>query len=173
MGAQTLLAAFAVVISIAALAVSSALSWRQLRSMRSANHVPVAIEMLTRAYGNPEFQRAELDMLARLPTLDPKAGFSGLPESLLTTSLQVIAFYDSMGILVAFGCVDEVLVLSSINFRIRRVWRTLEPFVLAERRLRQGLYLDFLEDLAARAEQSDPQRLHERLGLRSMRPSRA
>ena len=92
MAAQTMLAALAVAISLAALAVSSIISWRQLRSMRSANHVPVAIELLTRDYGRPEFQRNERRMLEELPTIDPRVGVLGLPEPLISATLQVIAF---------------------------------------------------------------------------------
>ncbi|MEU8820116.1 hypothetical protein [Actinoplanes sp. NPDC048796] len=168
MEAQNLLAGLAVAISLAALAVSSIISWRQLRSMRSANHVPVAIELLTRDYGRPEFQRNERYMLAELPRTDPSGGVSGLPDPLLSATLQVIAFYDSMGILVAFGSVEERLILASINFRIRRIWMVMEPFVRSERQLRQGPYLDFLEDLAFRAHRYDPQQLHNALRLHEM-----
>ncbi|MFI7543950.1 hypothetical protein [Actinoplanes sp. NPDC049599] len=165
---QIMLSAGAVVISLAALAVSSVMSWRQLKSMRSANHLPVAIELLTRDYGRPEFQRTERRILAELPAADPAGGVSGLPEPLHSSAIQVINFYDSMGILVSFGCVEEELVLASINHRIRRIWRTLEPFIRAERARRGGLYLDFLEDLAVRAHRRDPGDLHDQLGLREM-----
>jgi hypothetical protein len=165
---QTLLSAGAVVISLAALTVSSVVSWRQLKSMRGANHLPVAIELLTRDYGKPEFQRNERTMLAELPAAEPAAGVSGLPEPLLSSALQVINFYDSIGILVSFGWIDEELVLATINHRIRRIWQVLEPFIRAERAVRGGPYLDFLEDLAARAQRRDPQSLHDELGLREM-----
>jgi hypothetical protein len=168
MASQNVLAWLAVAISVAALAVTWVISARQLRSMRSANHLPVAIELLIRDYGRPDFQQSERRMLRELPDMDPADGISGLPEDLLSEALRVIAFYDSMGIVVAFGCVEETLILASINFRIRRIWRILEPFIRAERDKRQGPFLDFLEDLAARAHATDPQRLHERLGLREM-----
>lgn len=168
MEAQTVLAVVAVVVSLVALLLSSAISWRQLRSMQNANHLPVAIELLTRDYGRPEFQQNERAMLEQLSSIDPAVAFSQLPEPLMSKSLQVIAFYDSMGILVSFGCIDEDLVLTTINYRIRQVWKALEPFVRAERELRQGPYLDFLEDLAARAHRADPFNLAQRRGLQVM-----
>jgi len=128
----------------------------------------VAIELLTRDYGRPDFQRNEQSMMEALPATDPAGGISGLPEPLLSGSLQVIAFYDSIGILVAFGCIDEELVLTAINYRIRRIWQGLEPFIRAEREFRGGLYLDFLEDLAVRAHRTDPRQLAGRLGLQEM-----
>jgi hypothetical protein len=166
--ASLLLTVLALVVSLVALAISSIISWRQLRSMKSANHLPVAIELLTRDYGKPEFQRQERTMMEQLPSIVPAIPISALPEALYIDTLQVINFYDSMGILVAFGSVDENLVLATINYRIRRIWQTLEPFVRAERELRQGPFLDFLEDLAARANAVDPQQLHDRLRLRQM-----
>lgn len=160
-----MLAVVAVMISMAALTISSVISSRQLRSMRNANHLPVAIELLTRDYGRPDFQRSERAMLEQLASIDPSAGISGLPEPLLSKSLQVINFYDSIGILVSFGCVDEELVLTTINYRIRRIWESLEPFIRAERDLQQRPYLDFLEDLAARAHRADSLKLTRRRGL--------
>ena len=95
MEAQTVLAVVAVVVSLVALLLSSAISWRQLRSMQNANHLPVAIELLTRDYGRPEFQQNERAMLEQLSSIDPAVAFSQLPEPLMSKSLQVIAFYDS------------------------------------------------------------------------------
>ncbi len=168
MEAQTLLAVVAVLVSLAAFSLSTLISWRQLRSMQSANHLPVAIELLIHDYGRPDFQQNERAMLDELSSIDPAVGVSQLPEPLLSKSLQVIAFYDSMGVLVSFGCIEEELVLTTINYRIRRMWRVLEPFVRAERERRQGPYLDYLEDLAVRAHRVDPRRLAQRRGLRSM-----
>ena len=168
MEAQTLLAVVAVAVSLAALSTSSMISWRQLRSMQNANHVPVAIELLIRDYGRPEFQQSERTMLEQLSSIDPSIGIHRLPEPLLSKSLQVIAFYDSIGIMVSFGCIEEELVVSTINYRIRQIWKVLEPFVRAERELRQGPYLDFLEDLAVRAHRADPLKLGQRRGLQGM-----
>lgn len=171
MSAELLLAVVALVVSVAALAVSSLLSWRQLTSMRHANHLPVTIELLTRDFMDESFQASERLALTGLPAADPDAGFSGLPEPLRSAAFRTAWFYDSIGILVAFGFVDERLVVATINYRIRQVWRAVAPYARVERDLRGAPFLDFLEDLAARAFAKDPNRLHHSLGLHRVDPA--
>lgn len=129
MSAELLLAVVALVVSVAALAVSSLLSWRQLTSMRHTNHLPVTVELLTRDFMDESFQASERLALTGLPAADPDAGFSGLPEPLRSAVARV------------------------------------------ERDLRGAPFLDFLEDLAARAFAKDPNRLHHSLGLRRVGPA--
>jgi hypothetical protein len=58
--------AIAIIISVLALVASGLLSVRQLRSMRHANSVPVAIEMLTREFSKEDFQDKESLVLEQL-----------------------------------------------------------------------------------------------------------
>jgi hypothetical protein len=133
----------------------------------------VAIELITRDMGLDEFWAKERLLARRLVDLDPDVPISQLPEPLRGTAYAVASFYDSMGILVAFGCIDEKLVVATTNYRTRRVWQVLEPHIRAERTARGSLFMDFSEDLACRAHANDPQRLHDELGLRSMPDLRA
>lgn len=171
---QTVIALAALVVSLLALGLSSCLSFLHLRSLRNANHVPVAIELLTRDFGREDFQAKEQAVLAGLKLIDKDTPLSQLPQPLRGAAYTVSSFYDSMGIMVAFGCIDELLVISTINFRIRRIWAALEPHIQAERVDRQSPFLDFLEDLACRVTANDPTTVHRALNLRSMparRPS--
>lgn len=168
MNVEVVVATAALTVSIAALGASSMLSWRQLRSLRTANHLPVAIELLTRDMGKERFQAQERYLIETLAEVEPGTAVSHLPERLRDAAYTVSSFYDSMGILVAYGCVEERLVLSTINFRIRRIWGAMEAHIHAERRLRGALYLDYLEDLAYRANHADPAVLRDQLGLHRM-----
>jgi hypothetical protein len=158
----------AIAISLLALVISGVLSARQLRSMKHANSVPVAIEMLTREFDRDDFQRKESLVLHELPDHDISLGVSGLPEPLRSAVFSVSFFYDSMAIMVAFGFVGQDLVLSTINYRIRRIWYVMEGHILGERALRDAPFLNFLEDLAYRAHAYDPRDSHKRLRLHSM-----
>jgi hypothetical protein len=135
--------------------------------MRNANHVPVAIELLTRDHGRPEFQKRERAVIEGLRE-NPGVAFSTLPGELRSDAYAVATFYDSMAILVSFGYVDERMVLSTINYRIRHIWLALEEAIILERRARQAPFFDFLEDLAVRAFATDPNVMHESIGLREM-----
>ncbi|WP_203794592.1 DUF4760 domain-containing protein [Actinoplanes derwentensis] len=137
--------------------------------MQTANHVPFAIEMLTRDFGHREFQRLERLTLDQLPQHDPNGGVSGLPEPLQSQCRQVINFYDSIGIMVCDGAIREELVLATINYRLRRIWNIAGPFIRAEREHhRKGPFLDFLEHITARAHDTDPSEIAHRLGLHKM-----
>jgi hypothetical protein len=155
-------------VSLLALSLSSYLSVLHLKSLRSANHLPVAIELLTRDLGREEFQSKEHAVLIGLQSIDRDTPLSQLPQPLRGAAYNVSSFYDSMGIMVAFGCIDELLVVSTINYRVRRMWTALEPHIRAERLVRQSPFLDFLEDLACRVTSRDPNAVHTALGLRSM-----
>ncbi|MEU4424007.1 hypothetical protein AB0F81_25535 [Actinoplanes sp. NPDC024001] len=136
--------------------------------MRSANHLPVAIELITRDMGLAEFWNQEQLLVSGLADVSPDTPVSELPDPLRSAAYSIASCYDSMGILVAFGCIEERLVVATTNFRIRRMWRALEPHIHAEREARQGLFMDFFEDLACRANAHDPMALHHELRLRSM-----
>lgn len=168
MTVQTAVALSALLVSLLALGFSSYLSVLHLKSLRSANHVPVAIELLTRDLGREEFQAKEQAVLAGLRSVDRDTPLSQLPQPLRGAAYNVSSFYDSMGIMVAFGCIDELLVVSTVNYRVRRIWAALEPHIRAERLVRQSQFLDFLEDLACRVTSRDPNAVHVALALRSM-----
>jgi hypothetical protein len=168
MTVQTAVAVAALLVSLLALGLSSYLSVLQVRSLRSANHLPVAIELLTRDLGKEDFQTKEQAVLSGLKAVDPETPLSQLPQPLRGAAYNVSSFYDSMGIMVAFGCIDELLVVSTINYRVRRIWEAMASHIRAERLVRQSPFLDFLEDLACRVTAHDPDTVHADLELRSM-----
>jgi hypothetical protein len=168
MDANLLIALGALAVSVSSLAVSGLISSRQLRSMQGANHVSVAIELLTRDYGRPEFQEMERRVTQDLPGTDKDSSFFELPEPLRSDAYTVATFYDSMAILVYFGFIDEKLVVSTINYRLRQIWSTLEGPIRIERTRRDAPFFDFLEDLCVRVSANDPSTIHRQLKLKEM-----
>jgi hypothetical protein len=159
---------FALSVSVIALGLSVFFSSQQIRNMRASNSVPVAIDLLTKEWMQDEFQQREIMVVNEIGQHDPAIGFSGLPQHLGAAAYNVALLYDSLGIFVAFGFIDETLVLSTRNYRIRRIWAVLEPHILGERELRGATFLDFLEDLAYRAHQHSPEEHARRLDLHTM-----
>jgi hypothetical protein len=69
--------------------------------------------------------------------------------------LNVVDFFDNIGVYVVLGIVREDLILLPASQLIRILWRTLSPTIAIMRRQRgASLYINF-EYLAARAEQWD------------------
>ena len=156
-------------VSVLALVVSALIAMRQVRFMRHANNVPVAVEMLSREFRSVDFQRREAYVLTRLrEEHDPVLGFGQLPEPARTDVFQVAYFYQTLAFLVAFELADQDLVLATLNYRIKRIWPVLEPYVRREREIRGQGFLNILEDLVVRAHENPSTNLQARLKLRTM-----
>jgi hypothetical protein len=163
MAPEVLISAVAMMISIAALGVSTIISTAQARSMRQANNLPVMIELLIKEYINDDFAGRERLVFESIRGTGSDLGFEGLAEPLRTAAYNVAWFYDATGNIVALRAVDERLFVGGINYRIRRAWSAMEAHIEAERRIRGMPFLDGFEHLAARAFASDPNYLQRKL----------
>ncbi|MGP4050013.1 DUF4760 domain-containing protein [Streptomyces sp. 2A115] len=85
------------------------------------------------------------------------------------TSDVSVVFYDDVGKLVAFGVVDERLVIGSHGLNIVSMWDALAPYIYRERVLSTPAMLYF-EDLAARAKTRPMATVHAQLGLSQCLP---
>jgi hypothetical protein len=165
MDPEVWISALAMIVSVVALGVTSTLSWAQVRSLRKANDLPVMIELLTKEYLNDDFQARERLVIESISGSDPNLGFERLPEPLRSAAYHVAWYYNATGLLVGLDQVDERMFVAGINYRIRRVWSSLEPHIEVERVARGKPFLDGFEHLAARAFATDADALHQRLKL--------
>jgi hypothetical protein len=153
---EVLVSAMAMVVSVLALGITSALTRAQVRSMRKANDLPVMIELLIKEYVNDEFQAQHRLVTETLPTVDASLGFEGLPEPLRTAAYRVAWYYNATGGLIALGTVDEIMFVGGINFRVRHAWSAMEAHIGVERNNRGQPFLDGFEHLAARCFANSP-----------------
>jgi hypothetical protein len=158
----------AMTVSVLALAVSKRLSAAQVRSMRQANDLPVMIELLIKEYVNDEFQGRERLVIETLPGTSEELGFERLPEPLRSAAYHVAWYYNATGTLIALGAVDERMFVGGINFKIRRIWSTMEAHIDAERKMRGKPFLDGFEHLAARAYKNDPYAVQRELNFQKV-----
>jgi hypothetical protein len=165
MDPEVLVSAMAMVVSVLALGITSALSRAQVRSMRKANDLPVMIELLIKEYVNDEFQAQHRLVTESLPAVDVSLGFEGLPEPLRTAAYRVAWYYNATGGLIALGTVDELMFVGGINYRVRHAWSAMEAHVHAERDRRGQPFLDGFEHLAARCFANNPQVLQQKWKL--------
>jgi len=161
----------ALVVSIAAFAVSSIFAIKQLRSARIANNTAVTIELLAREWRTEEFLESEDYVLNKLAKeYSPDQGISGLPFEVRKHVTRFAQFYSSLGMMWVFDAVDKSLIMSTVSYRVRAAWIALEPYIMAERKTGQPVYLSFFEHLACVVSEADTLQLQRSLGLRNFRP---
>lgn len=166
MPVETLTNLTAIVISVVSLAVSGLLAIRQNRTASAGYALPVVLEIFDQ-FRSEEFFDARRYVFDRLNKdfVSPVA-YSDLPKEVRTKVRIVAGRYDDLGKLVAHDIVDEGLIIGSNGTAIRRVWESVAPFVLDERRKSGQQTWRYLEDLACRATRTPPSAVYARLGLR-------
>jgi len=119
----------ALVLSLVALVVSGAVSWRQLRLAQHANTLPVLVDLF-REHRSVDLARARQFVHEELPGCDVSAGLGGLPEGSRDLVRELAWFYDNLGALVAHGVIDIAPVFGYLGGSVISVWESLEPVVL-------------------------------------------
>lgn len=158
----------AITISLSAVAVSAFFGLRQLRSMQKASSAVVAIELLTRECRSSDFLESEEFVLYELSRDSPNNGVNGLPSEHRRHVSRVGLYFSSLGALSVFGGIETKMIVSLVPTRARRAWSALEPYIIAERRLRSPTYLSFFEHLVCLIADNDPAKHHESLRLRRL-----
>jgi hypothetical protein len=158
----------AIFISISAVAISAVFGFRQLGLMQKSNSTMVAIELLTRECRSNDFLESEEFVLHELSSDSPDDGLNGLTPEHRRHVSRVGLYFSSLGALSVFGGIETRMIVSLVPTRARRAWFALEPFIMAERRLRSPNYLSFFEHLVCLIADADPAKHHERLGLRKL-----
>src|SRR5579864_88870 len=92
----------ALVISLAALAVSSFFAIRQIGTARHANQLPI-INDVFREVRSPQFLRQEQLLWQKLPAMRQSIGFSHLPEELRDAASNVCFTYLMVAYLEAYS----------------------------------------------------------------------
>lgn len=154
----------AVLVAAIALATSVAVSRRQLRLAQNSNVLPIVLQLFKETR-EPEFSRAIEYISTRLAIEHaPDHGYRSLPPDVKRDIRRVSLFYDDVGKLVAFGVVEERLVIGSYGLNIVNMWDVLAPYIYKERMLTTRAMLYF-EDLAARAKARPMASVHAQLRL--------
>jgi hypothetical protein len=128
--------------------------WLAIRTstlMRHTNELPIFTEM-SQELRSRDFQRDETYVLQGLAgDHSPDLGISRLPEDAKAAVTSVLLYFNNLGAYVAFGLIDENIVVSMFAYRANRAWVSLEPYILEERRFRNDDYhVSYFEDLVCR-----------------------
>jgi hypothetical protein len=134
------------VISLAALAVSSVFAIRQIGTARNANQLPVVIEIL-REFWSPEFRQQEELLWDKLKDQGDDVAYSQLPVNLRKAADSVCSTYMMLAYVVSLGIADRKFAIFPISYRVDRTWNAVSPFVARERKLRgpDPLFFSVLE----------------------------
>ncbi|MFF7947127.1 DUF4760 domain-containing protein [Streptomyces griseorubiginosus] len=162
--------AASLVISMLALALSGLATVRQTRHARSESDMTMVLEVAMRNIRDKEFQSDQMYVLTQLSREHPPdSGMDALPEPARSMTRNVAFTYEYLAIMYALGMVDSRIALGIFHFRINQVWETLEPYIRAERVVRQAPCCPFFENLYLRARSRPLHVILRSLGLRSSR----
>lgn len=122
----------ALAVSLVALGVSGAVSWRQLRLSQHANALPVAVDLF-REHRSVRLAQARTFVHEELPSCDLSRGLAGLPAEGRDLMRELAWYYDNLGALVTHGLVGIEPVSGYLGGSVISVWEHMEPLVTAER----------------------------------------
>jgi hypothetical protein len=155
--------------SLVAVTTSTLLAVRHLRTVQATNPTLVIVELLTRERRSSEFLGSEDYVLRRLAVEhQPDQGINGLPPEARGHALRIGLYYTNLGMLSAFRGAHSTVLLSAVWWNVQVTWSVLEPYILAERRLRNNLYMSYFEHLVCLASTTDKATLLQRQGLRRL-----
>lgn len=139
-------------VSIAALLASIAVAVRQFRLTRGAAHLSLGVDILGR-YLESDFAESERIVMSQNFTVDnPSCALIDLPEPLNLHAYRVATLYQMVGYLSATGATDRKAMRHFFGLNAVRVWKSLEPYIKAQREQYPNLTgYRFFEDLAARS----------------------
>lgn len=158
----------AVIVSVVALLVSGATSYRQLTLARQANTLPVLVELF-REHRSDHLAEARLFVHQDLPGHDVSEGLNSLPPDKRKLVRDLAWYYDNLGALVAHEIVDIGPVSGYLGGSVVSTWENMEPLVLAHRRFRYGGPADevqwqgYYENLYRLVKQNPPGAMRRRL----------
>ncbi len=146
------------VISLAALAVSSFFAIRQIGTARNANQLPVVNEIL-RKFWSPEFRHQEEFLWDELKDQGEDVAYSRLPVDLREAADNICSTYLMLAYVVSLRIVDQKLAILPIHYRVVRTWEAVSPFVVRERKLRgrEDSFFSLLESLVEFIKRQDIQ----------------
>lgn len=122
----------ALVVSLVALGVSGAVSWRQLLLTEKANTLPVVVDLF-REHRSVRLAQARTFVHEELPACDLSLGLAGLPDEGRDLVRELAWYYDNLGALVAHGVVEIEPVSGYLGGSVVSAWEHMAPLVAVER----------------------------------------
>ncbi|MGV9364359.1 DUF4760 domain-containing protein [Amycolatopsis sp. NPDC003731] len=142
-------------ISAAALSVAVVSMRRQWKSARNANAV-ASILKLFEEYRADDLRAARRAVFAMSDCdMDPAPPLRDLPDEVRVPAERVAQYFDHVGLLLGHHLVPAKPMISFFGFGCEMLWRKLEPYVIAERKLRNvKYYLGYFEAFAVLSEKT-------------------
>jgi len=167
----------ALLVSVGALLVSGAASYRQLKLAAHANTLPVLVELF-REHRSDYLAEARWFVHQELPGRDVSAGLHSLSPEELKLVRDLAWFYDNLGALVAHGIVDIEPVSGYLGGSVISTWESMAPLIAAHRARRSAIGRDdgaewqgYYENLYYLIKQNPPGAVRKRLERWSLNAS--
>jgi hypothetical protein len=128
-------------VALAFVAVSVA-TWQARSNLRNAWHShshPVIAEIF-REFRSPGFRESLRDLLNSSTGDSYVGGFRSLPKDRRDAAYDVCYFFEYIGELVAFGIVQEDIIIAAMGTHIMLVWLVMQPTIENERAHRERTF---------------------------------
>lgn len=135
MDSPTVINVVTVIVSIAALYLSTGVARNQFKAQRHGNHIDPLISLLTE-FRSLEFHQNYAYIRDELPKFSSEGGISGLSEDVQQRIYSIGYFFQLYAILVYLDIIDVRFISALLHRRYVEMWAALRPFVHKERELK-------------------------------------
>lgn len=133
--------------SLAALAVAVWAAISQHRASSNSNGIMLA--GLLREHAKPSFSKTRHYILhQKLSDSDPSLGMEGISADQRSEVIELVGFYDLVGIMRAHKLIDNKIVDNHLGHAARSIHAQMKPYISAERVKRSGPYMHYFEHWA-------------------------
>jgi hypothetical protein len=137
--------------SLAALAVALWAAINQHRTSNNSNGIMLA--SLLREHAKPSFSKTRYYILHQeLSDSDPSRGMEGISVDHRSGVIELVGFYDLIGIMRAHKLIDRRIVDNYLGGAAISVYTQMKPYISTERTKRSGPYMHYFEHWATYAE---------------------
>ncbi|PRY44915.1 DUF4760 domain-containing protein [Umezawaea tangerina] len=168
----TILNLIAVSISVGSLLATVLLTLSQVRTLRAANNSTAVVDMMLKHLSDTGYQDSEHYVVHQLNSRDsPEVGTFLLPPESRRHVIAVCEFFESLGFLILIKAVDDTAVTAFYNYRTRRAWVALRPYIEAERKIRgERTYMQCFEHAVELARRTPCPRALKELKIATLPP---
>lgn len=159
------IAIVALIVSVATAIGGYYFGLHQSVTARQANQLPALVELFAEHRSEELTQGRAFVCGAGIQACDLTIGLEGIPLEERRAILELMWFYDNLGVLVAHSIVDLDPVAGYLGGSLMEVWEALAPLIEVERRTRSYGWQEYFENLYRLVSERGPVTAREQLDL--------
>jgi hypothetical protein len=155
----------ALVVSLAAVVGGYYFGLRQAVTSRQANQIAALVDLFAEHRSETLTKGRAFVCGDGIASCDLKAGLDGVPSEYRRAVVELMWFYDNLGVLVAHGIVDLDPIAGYLGGSLVNSWTALAQLVEVERQTREGGWQEYFENLNMLVMEKGPAKARTQLKL--------